>query len=205
MIPERSDFYVYLHREADTGRPFYVGKGCEHRRSRSDGRNSWWKRIVKKHGFTHELMADGLTEKLSYEFEELAIASIPGLCNLSTGGIGGSSGRKMSDEHRQRFLGAARLSNLGRKQSAETVAKRISKNTGKKRSDEFKVRMSMIHTGGKQKFVQCVETGEKFISLGKAAEWMQSIGHKSVDRSNIARVLSGKRSKCHGLHWVRCN
>ena len=60
-----NNFYVYLHRYASgpkIGEVFYVGKGCGKRASSYCGRNPYWKNIVNKYGFVHELAASDLTE-----------------------------------------------------------------------------------------------------------------------------------------------
>lgn len=53
--------------------------------------------------------------------------------NISDGGEG-NWGYKFTDEQRKRMS----ESHKGKKQSEETIAKRVAKNTGKKRSDEQK-------------------------------------------------------------------
>ena len=51
-----NNFYVYVHRTADTGRIFYVGKGTKNRAWTKGSRNLHWRNIVNKHGYTVEIV-----------------------------------------------------------------------------------------------------------------------------------------------------
>ena len=46
-----NNFYVYVHRTADTGRIFYVGKGTKNRAWTKGSRNLHWRNIVNKNGY----------------------------------------------------------------------------------------------------------------------------------------------------------
>lgn len=95
--------YVYRHRRLDTNEVFYVGKGtrrfesskCYGRSRDKNGRNKFWKNIVKKTQYATEIIANHLTEYEAHELEEFLI-SLYGrrdlrqgtLANLTDGGEG---------------------------------------------------------------------------------------------------------------------
>jgi hypothetical protein len=126
------DFYVYLHRTADTDRVFYVGKGRARRAHTRSGRSALWKRIADKHGFVVEFVAQGLTEQAAFALETATIAARKGLCNFTAGGEG-ISGYRHTDETRERI----RIAHSGRAQPRELVERRAKLLTGKKRAPGF--------------------------------------------------------------------
>jgi len=90
-------FYVYAHKKKTDGKIFYIGKGCGKRAYKKD-RSEWWKNTVSKHGYTVEILSDGLLEEDAFELEEFVISELKGqLCNMTNGGEG-SSGLKHSEE-----------------------------------------------------------------------------------------------------------
>lgn len=101
-----TDYYVYIHRRADDGKVFYVGKGTSDRAWQLGyKRNQHWNRVVAKHGFTVEIVENGLTNEQSIEKEIALIAhyGIDNLCNMTEGGEGGGIGRKWSEESRKKL------------------------------------------------------------------------------------------------------
>jgi NUMOD3 motif len=83
--------YVYVHRRADDGRVFYVGKGSHpHRSSDRSSRNPHWQRIVEKHGLAIEIVAKFETDQLAQQCERDLIAHYGRelLANLTDGGDG---------------------------------------------------------------------------------------------------------------------
>lgn len=86
-------YYVYEHREADTGRVFYIGKGYGNRKGRTCDRNPYWHHVAKKHGFTSHIIKSGMTEldALKYEIEMISAYGRENLCNLTDGGEGVSN------------------------------------------------------------------------------------------------------------------
>lgn len=85
-------FYVYVHRRADNGEIFYVGKGSRNRFRTPRGRSPTWHEAVARHGFTAHVVEDGLTEAEAYEVERSFITTLRNLghdlVNLSAGGTG---------------------------------------------------------------------------------------------------------------------
>lgn len=86
-------FYVYAHYTLDTNELFYVGKGTKKRAHHIHGRNSYWNRIVKKHGYKVEILIDNLSAQDALIQEILGILEYKPKANLTSGGEG-SMGRK---------------------------------------------------------------------------------------------------------------
>ena len=125
MNKNNNIFYVYMHYRKSDGLPFYVGKGkCKRDRTLS-GRNTWWKRVVEKHGFFYTRIVSNVSEDVAFAVEKSTIALLKNsgfeICNLTDGGDGMS----------------------GHKPSIETIQKRVKQATGKKRTTEQRMRMSL--------------------------------------------------------------
>lgn len=86
-----SEFYVYIHRRKDDGQVFYIGKG-KGRRSHDKRRNGYWRNTARKHGYSIEFAAKGLSEAeaISIERQLIAAHKILGapLTNMTDGGEG---------------------------------------------------------------------------------------------------------------------
>lgn len=125
MDKNKNTFYVYIHYRKSDGLPFYVGKGKNKRDKTISGRSSWWKRVVEKHGFFYKRIVSNVSEDTAFDIEKSTIALLRGsgfeICNLTNGGDGMS----------------------GHKPSPETILKRIKQTTGKKRTAEQRLRMSL--------------------------------------------------------------
>ena len=85
-------FYTYIHRRADTGQVFYVGKGQNNRAYSKGQRNRWWHFVTEKHGYTVEVCADWTTEEQAIDHEILLISCFKDmnhpLVNQTLGGDG---------------------------------------------------------------------------------------------------------------------
>ena len=92
VFSDNMQYYIYQHRAADTGNIFYVGKGKDKRHADKNKRSRYWKFYVEKHGFTSEIIANGLDEELAFlsEIECIDLYKRRGikLVNLSNGGEG---------------------------------------------------------------------------------------------------------------------
>jgi len=138
------EYYVYKHIRKKDGSTFYIGKGKEHRVESDKGRNTHWKRIVKKDGgFDSEIIKDGLSEDEAFNLEVKLISEIglDNLCNMTEGGSGGNT---YTEETRLRiskqFTGRI-VSDETRKKQSEAQTGKISYWKGKKRpahSDKMK-------------------------------------------------------------------
>jgi hypothetical protein len=87
-----TNFYVYAHIRKDNGACFYIGKGTNKRYESKVGRSVYWHNIVNKVGFTHNIIANNLSETEALNFEIALIKSAKNagfnLCNLTNGGEG---------------------------------------------------------------------------------------------------------------------
>lgn len=93
-----SEFYVYMHRRADTGMPFYVGKGKGARVRVTQHRNAYWQNVTKKAGgWTADIVVRNLDEPLAHLAEMELIDKYRALgirlTNLTDGGEGATGFR----------------------------------------------------------------------------------------------------------------
>lgn len=102
--------YVYVHRRADDGNVFYVGKGSYPERAyERSSRNKYWHRVAEKHGLVVEIVARFETDKLAQQCERdlIAFYGRKSLTNLTDGGDG-CAGIDPSPEARQKLSEAAK-------------------------------------------------------------------------------------------------
>ena len=117
--------FVYVHLQADTGTPFYVGIGTTKTRpwDMSD-RNECHKAIVEEHGIRVEIVIDDLARDLAAWWEVRWIKALREAgYNLVNRTTGGERGFMYSDEAIEKI----RLANIGKKYSDE-----INKKKGRK-------------------------------------------------------------------------
>ena len=95
---------VYFHKRKDTNEVFYVGIGTPKRPKSKFNRNTYWYNIVKKVGYTIEIVHEGLTWDEACEYEVKYIKDFGRkdigkgkLVNMTDGGDG-SVGFKHSEE-----------------------------------------------------------------------------------------------------------
>lgn len=88
-----SEFYIYVHKRATDGQPFYYGKGIR-RRAWDKRRNAWHNNVVEKHGMVVEIIVGGLTAPVAKMLEITAISFAKSrgepITNLTNGGDGAS-------------------------------------------------------------------------------------------------------------------
>ena len=103
-------FYVYGHYKKDTGELFYIGKGRDQRAWSTSDRNRHWHHIVKKHGYTVQLLHEHLAEDeaLAKEIALIAEVGLDNLVNILPGGEGFTSdiarARWQDPENRQKMV-----------------------------------------------------------------------------------------------------
>lgn len=205
------NFYVYLHNRGDNGEPFYVGKGTRNRANDKGHRNKHWHNIVNKHGYTVEIIFDGLENKESCQVEIDVILELRyfgyRLCNYTNGGEGklgyktseetkrkiskSNTGKKISEEHKKKLSDAFK----GRIVSAET-RKKMSENNAFRRPDVIK-RISEAN----KKPIIC-SNGIMFDSATDANKWVIYNGLGiSKDGSSITACCTGRQKTAYGLTW----
>lgn len=88
---KNAEYYVYVHKRASDGLPFYYGRGKD-RRAWEPYRNPWHANVVEKHGLIVEILQKGLTrdEGSALECKLIAAGRLAGepLVNLTRGGDG---------------------------------------------------------------------------------------------------------------------
>ena len=225
-------FYVYLHRRASDNSVFYIGKGCKYRayETHKSKRSVYWIRVYQKHGRVVEIVKDNLTEKEALALEVALIAQygIENLCNHSSGGESGGSGRKWSKESRRKLSESKKgkpqpwagkiLTEDGRRRIAESKKGKPAywiageknpmknKSTAKKMAGSQRGQKRPNVSGalnGSARAVICVETGHCFDTMKKAAEWVISIGKtkNQTASSNINSVCLGTIKSAYGFTW----
>lgn len=136
-------FYTYLHRRADTGAVFYIGKGAGLRAWSKKSRNKHWQHVTEKHGHTVEILAPWPLEAHAFEHEKhlIACGRMLGwpLVNATDGGEG-PSGWSPSEETLAKMSAAG----LGRKMPPEVRAKISAANKGRKLSAEHAEKLRAI-------------------------------------------------------------
>jgi monoamine oxidase len=151
-------FYTYAHVRNDTFTVFYIGKGTAMRAYSRYERNNLWHKIVKKHGYTVQIISYWDTEKEAFEHEKNLIKSHKesgvDLANFTDGGDGISGYRHTSAA---KELASARLKALWadpeyqtkmreirKAQATPDVKKRMSKSQKDRWDDETRAKHSDI-------------------------------------------------------------
>jgi len=178
-------YYIYFHKKADNGDVFYVGKGKDRRCFVKRCRSFHWNNIVNKHGYTIEVIEQGLSESEAIEREIFWINKL-GRIDLKTGclvnftnGGEGSSGRPMSDRTKSII-------------SQTNKVRPPSPNQKKFIANLFKGKTGKDHN--RSKSVRCTETGIIYGSQSEAQRELK-LGGGSVS-------WSIKHSKpIYGMHF----
>jgi len=230
MLSERK-FYVYAHRKASNGEPFYIGKGIKSRSKSKCSRSCRWHMIVAKHGLVIEEILGPVHEQCAFSFEKILISSIgPNkLCNLSSGGDGGMSGYKFD---RETVLQKAKkcmkpvINSDGEFFSSLKEAAQNMRDRGHRNATESHISSccngsrhvaygyswsfgliapTLIDAKAKvnEKRLRAVRAsnGMVFQSVSDAAKWVRFELGIKCGTSDISRCCSGNRRYCAGLKW----
>lgn len=138
MSLNKNTHYIYLHLKP-CGEVFYVGIGKNRRAYNKKSRNSWWKKVVNKHGYEIQIIKNRITKEEACELEKILISwygrrdlGKGTLVNLTDGGET-TCGRNMEDWQRKEIS-----------KYAKTRVKDKNPNFGNKWSKQQKERMSEI-------------------------------------------------------------
>ena len=141
---DRNKYFVYLHRRASDGLPFYIGKGRKYRERDRVNRSRWWKNVVEKHGYSIEYLHFDLEEEESKLLEVMEINNHKALgyplVNISLGGDG-NHGWVPSDLTKQRISEG----NRGKSPSAAVRLKMSESQSGRKHKDETKAKIGQAN------------------------------------------------------------
>lgn len=204
-------FYVYVHRRADSGEVFYVGKGKNQRAYCVKRRGPYWDRIVEKHGVSIEIVEHFDEERDAFDRECALIAQFRAagvaLANLTDGGDG-ASGAKRSAETRARMSASNKGKRLGRKESAETRAKLSAIRKGRKISPEAVAKTAAFHRGRNRSpetlakmsaALKGKNVGRRYSEETRAKLGAARRGHKHSDetRAKMSAKQRGSKKKPH--------
>ena len=176
--------YVYTHTRIDTNEVFYVGIGTQdnyRRASRTNGRTTYWKNIIKKCGWKVDVVFDNLSwedaclqEKVLILFYGRVDLQTGTLVNLTEGGEG----------------------NFGRKASNETKLKMSLSKKGVPHSKEHKIKTSEAMKGVNCKKIVNTITGVIHNSVSEAAYFI------GIDRTTLIKKLKGKSKNNTNLKYA---
>ena len=205
MTQDEIKFYTYAHFKKDDLTIFYIGKGKKGRETVLQGRNKHWVNTVNKHGLNSQILAGWKTEQEAFDHEVLLISCFKDmgydLVNMTSGGEGMSnpssetrkrlseshSGEKsywFGKKHTQETKLKISLAKIGKKQSAETITKRI--------------KSGINHPNFKGPVVATnLTTGKSIELLGATDMKINGFSH-----SKVSNCLHGKR-KSHKNHMFK--
>jgi hypothetical protein len=203
---------VYQHRRLDTDEIFYIGIGNEKKRAYDKRRRDHWKFIVKKHGYSVEILYDNIEWEMACELEIKLIKEIGRkdlglgpLINLTNGGEG-TIGRIVSEKTRE----IARKNQTGKTFNEETRKKLSEMKKGVPKPETFKVKMYEIQKerggffGGKKH----TEETKKKMSENLKGDKNPFFGKKHTNDTILS--ISGSNAKASKLTleqvlWIRKN
>jgi hypothetical protein len=216
-------FYTYIHRTADNGRLFYIGKGKGSRSTCRHKRSNHWNSVVNKHGgFQAEIVGLFETEQEAFAHERFLIASFrtfgARLANKTDGGDG-LSGYKHSQEMRLRLSamhkGKVMSEESRRRMSESRKGKPVPALRGPRgpMSEETKQRMRKPKSGqarhnmraaraGQEVSVVCCTTSVQFRSVAAAVDWLVQDGFEKASKSAVTECCQGKRKTAYGYKWI---
>jgi len=210
------EFYVYVHKRNDTGMPFYVGKGHAKRAGSKHSRSDRWRYIVDKHGFTYEIVKDGMSECCAFSYERIVIHKLRcmgnDIINVTDGG-GGIRGAKLKSRKPVACSNGMEFESVDIAASwANISASKISSVCNGKRktaggfswwfkgSDEIEYSCPRERISrSRAKPLEC-SNGMSFDSALHAIDWLSDMGIKA-DRANISMAANGKINSAYGFAW----
>lgn len=220
--------YVYLHRKASDGTPFYVGKGAHRRRdkiqtferaSADHSRNRAWRNTVAKHGLVIEIVASCKDDVTAQALERQLISDIGRrqlkrgpLVNLTDGGDGHAGIIASTELRRKRSINAS-APRSDEWVSAIRVARKNGGNGGvvkygDKLRESWKQNIATAKAGSKNPmFGKCGERhhNSKRVVDAQTGEMFPSVTAAAAARGmrmqTLANMLTGFRNNTSGLRF----
>jgi len=199
-IQSKNLCYIYKHIRLDTNVVFYIGKGTNtngkyKRAYSSDRTNLHWHNIVKKYGYSVEIIVENLTEKEANQ-KEVELILDYGRIDLGTGtlvnmtaGGEGVSGVIMSEKTRKK-IGDAHRGRVHTEQSRKNMSEA---HKGHKPTEETRNKMILSRI---KPVAQCLNN----IVLNEypSAKSTQEQGFRP---SHVTECCNGKRKTHGGFTW----
>lgn len=213
-------FYVYIHRRATDGTPFYVGKGSNDRGwHKMASRGRFWKNIFNKNGATIEIYKDGMPEYCAFTLEKILIAKYRSLgitlANLTEGGEGVSGhtppwARGVFCSNGMFFVSMRHATDWLRHNGFPNAH-----HTGINKCCQGKLVRSHGFTwwydgdtpkefiGSRKYWVApvCCSNGMVFSSIVEAVSWLKINGYPRAGTSGIVACCKGRYKKAYGYVW----
>lgn len=183
-------YYVYIHRRADDGRVFYVGKGKGWRAWQKYKRSIFWMNVEKKHGRTVHVVMRFSNEECAFSFERALISHYgrENLCNLTDGGDG-VRGVIISDDQRRNHsirMSGENHPQYGKPHSEEMKRKLSFIAKTNPRSIEARLKIQAM----KRRKISC-SNGMVFDSITDAVNFLRLTNPKASN-SNVIACAKGK-------------
>ena len=171
-----NNYYLYRHIRLDAGMPFYIGVGSGRRAGYIHGRNEIWNSIYKElnGNFKFDIILDDIPLEYALQKEKEFI-SMYGRIDLKSGTLANMTSGG---------LGISELSPISKTKISIS-------NTGKKRTEEVKLKMGLlrkgrVHTEESRSKISKSQLGEKNHMFGKVFSeiQIQAIRERSLGRKN---------------------
>jgi hypothetical protein len=188
-----NDYYVYAHRKATTGEVFYVGKGYGNRAGSKRYRNQHWQNVVKKHGFTVEILESGLQEWAAFEIE-IAFIALFGRMDLGNGKLVNQSDGGEGASGAIRSLDTRKKLQVPKSESHKAALSAAKKGLPRsKLQRRYHISIS--------KPVLCIEINAVFRTVRDAASWLTDNGFPKAQKLAVYEVCVGKRKTAYKHTW----
>ena len=175
IISKEHKYYVYAHYRATDGLIFYIGKGCGRRADWHYGRNSYWNKVVAKHGFYSRILVSNVSHSCAFSIERMLI-NVHHSAKLTNNSYGGDGGVSYHTPESRAKISASRR---GKAIPAESTARGIAK-----------ICKPIINSNG-----------ETFFSTREAAKVLGERLGKLISTGSLSAAANGKLRTAYGLVW----
>ena len=215
----KKKFYTYIHTRNDTGLIFYVGKGSAQRAYSRYNRNNLWHKIVKKHGYTVQILSYWQTEQEAFEEEKKLIKKYRdsgiNLANFTDGGDGVTGYRhtkevkeKASERTKQFWMNqenAKKMIEIRKKQWTEEARKKASDSSKEVWTEEMRKRHSeslRIAYSSKERKAMQANRNKKFRESAEGRAAMSEVSKRYwLSEASQTEEAKRKRSEARKKSW----